>query len=312
VRRAVPTIVLTAAGLTWLLRAPGVIDTDLHARTLTPGADAAASTGPGAAAPVTGPVVTTQYGPVQVAAVIRSGRLDDVLAFQVPDGDANSKRIAALAIPVLQRAAITAQSARIDSVAGATFTSSGYRDSLQGALDRAGFAPSSRAGEQAAGTTSTTEATIAPGGTVPGTTPPPGPAAGNPPAPTTTAARSGATAPRTTTPPPPPSTKPVVPAGPKNGTFAGPAVNQRPMFFGTVTVTVTIAGGRITNVSATAPTESLSGTINPPALATLRTEVLSAQSAKAAKVATVSGATSTSNAYRDSLQAALDQAGFTG
>jgi uncharacterized protein with FMN-binding domain len=310
VRRAIPTIAVSAAGLTWLLQAQGVIDARLGSAPVVVGADAAAGVRPGRGdPPVTGPVAPTPYGPVQVAAVIRSGRLDDVLVFKIPDGDANSKRIAALALPVLQRAAITAQSARIDSVAGATFTSAGYRDSLQGALDTAGFAPSSRAGEQAAGTTSTTMAP-APDTTVPAVAPP-GP--GNPPATTTTAARPGASAPRTTSPPSPPtSPKPVVTTGPKSGTFAGPAVNQYPMLFGTVTVTVTIAGGRITNVSATAPTESLSGTINPPALATLRTEVLSAQSAKATKVATVSGATSTSNAYRDSLQAALDKAGFTG
>jgi uncharacterized protein with FMN-binding domain len=77
-----------------------------------------------------------------------------------------------------------------------------------------------------------------------------------------------------------------------------------------VQVTVAIVGGRITAVHATAPTEGRSGTINGGALPKLYQSATGAQSARG--VAAVAGATLTSEAFRWSLQAALDQAGFRG
>ena len=75
--------------------------------------------------------------------------------------------------------------------------------------------------------------------------------------------------------------------------------------YGTVQVTIRIDGGKIAAADATFPTAGRSGTINPPAVATLNQETLKAQSAD---IAIVSGATYTSESYRDSLQAALDAA----
>ena len=56
-----------------------------------------------------------------------------------PDADANSRQIAADAVPKLNQAAVTAQSAQIDAVSGASYTSEGYIKSLQSALDKAGL-----------------------------------------------------------------------------------------------------------------------------------------------------------------------------
>ena len=42
-----------------------------------------------------------------------------------------------MAAPTLRREALAAQSAKIDTVSGATYTSEGYRQSLQAAIDAA-------------------------------------------------------------------------------------------------------------------------------------------------------------------------------
>jgi uncharacterized protein with FMN-binding domain len=90
----------------------------------------------------------------------------------------------------------------------------------------------------------------------------------------------------------------------KDGTFTGTAVTHR---YGSVTVTVTIAGGKITNVSAQADSagDRRSSSINSQAVPMMKTEVLSANSAS---VSTVSGATYTTTAYITSLQSALAKA----
>ncbi|MCU1572106.1 MAG: FMN-binding domain protein [Micrococcaceae bacterium] len=90
-----------------------------------------------------------------------------------------------------------------------------------------------------------------------------------------------------------------------SGSYTGSTATER---FGTVTVKVTVADGKITDVSADMTArDSRSQQINTRAAALLRTEVLSAQSAD---VTMISGATYTSDAYLTSLQAALDQAGL--
>lgn len=82
-----------------------------------------------------GPVINTPYGPVQVEVTAAAGRLTDVSALQLPTGG-QSGAIADYAAPILQRAALAAQSAGIQTVSGATFTSRGYAQSLQAALDQ--------------------------------------------------------------------------------------------------------------------------------------------------------------------------------
>ncbi|MGG5173148.1 FMN-binding protein [Pseudarthrobacter sp. J1738] len=91
-----------------------------------------------------------------------------------------------------------------------------------------------------------------------------------------------------------------------DGTFQGTAVQTR---FGTVQVQVTVASGKITDVTALQLTdaEMRSVQISNQAAPMLRSEVLQAQSAN---VQTIGGATITSDAYLTSLQAALDEAHF--
>ncbi|MFI1991034.1 FMN-binding protein [Actinoplanes sp. NPDC020271] len=88
---------------------------------------------------VNGTVAQTRWGPVQVQVTIVGRKITDVRALQHPTGSARDDRINTDALPRLREQVLTAQSARIDGVTGATVTSGGYRRSLQAALDAAHF-----------------------------------------------------------------------------------------------------------------------------------------------------------------------------
>ncbi len=81
----------------------------------------------------------TEWGDVQVEVTIESGVIVDVVAVQMPDGR-RSTRINDGATPILEAEAIAIQSADLDIVSGATYTSITYADSLQAALDDAALA----------------------------------------------------------------------------------------------------------------------------------------------------------------------------
>lgn len=96
--------------------------------------------GAGYSGTVTGPVVQVKWGQVQVRATLAAGRITAVDVLRTPDENAHDRQVNAVAVPVLVRETLAAQSTRIDMVSGATFTSGGYVRSLQAALDRAGTA----------------------------------------------------------------------------------------------------------------------------------------------------------------------------
>jgi uncharacterized protein with FMN-binding domain len=98
-----------------------------------------ASTAPTGPVELEGPAVSTPYGPVQIAVMVDDGRLTDIIALELPGGDPRSDSINAYAAPILEEMALDAQSAEIDVVSGATFTSLAYTQSLQAALDQAGM-----------------------------------------------------------------------------------------------------------------------------------------------------------------------------
>jgi uncharacterized protein with FMN-binding domain len=95
------------------------------------------TTAPAPAGPhtVDGSVVDTPYGPVQVAVVFDNGKIVDVQNKQTPDIGGRSARLAELATPILRQEVLSAQSAHVDSVSGATYTSDGYAQSVQYAID---------------------------------------------------------------------------------------------------------------------------------------------------------------------------------
>lgn len=86
----------------------------------------------------TGRTVDTRYGPVQLRVTFSGGKLTKITALRLPSANGTDRAKAAHSVPRLTREALTAQSATIDTVSGATYTSEGYRQSLQSALDAAG------------------------------------------------------------------------------------------------------------------------------------------------------------------------------
>ena len=108
--------------------------------------DTTGTTGAGvqqAAAPTTktyrGKAVDPGYGPVQVQIVVTDGQLASVTGVQ-QSSDGKSQQISSYALPQLEQQAMSAQSAKVDGVSGASYTSAGFAKSLQSALTKAGLA----------------------------------------------------------------------------------------------------------------------------------------------------------------------------
>jgi uncharacterized protein with FMN-binding domain len=87
----------------------------------------------------TGDSASTRWGPVQVQITVAGGTITDVSVVDYPQGNGKDQQVNARALPVLVQETLTAQSADIDMVSGATVTSDGYVQSLQSALDQAGL-----------------------------------------------------------------------------------------------------------------------------------------------------------------------------
>jgi uncharacterized protein with FMN-binding domain len=81
--------------------------------------------------------IQTRYGDVQVELTVRGGAITKVTPLALPSGDGHSVRISEVVSPILRSEALTAQSAQIDLVSGATYTSTAFVESLQAALDQA-------------------------------------------------------------------------------------------------------------------------------------------------------------------------------
>ncbi|MGW4561687.1 FMN-binding protein [Streptomyces sp. NPDC004561] len=96
-----------------------------------------ASSGAAQARTITGKVAQTQYGPVQVRITVSNRKITQAQAVQAPKGGLSDQKTA-MAVPKLNQEAVVAGNAKIDAVSGATYTSTGYRQSLQSALDQAG------------------------------------------------------------------------------------------------------------------------------------------------------------------------------
>ena len=87
---------------------------------------------------VDGGVFANKFGPVQVQATFAAdGSLSSVDILQFPDQDGKSIRINDSAIPTLNNEALASQSASVDTVSGATYTTKDYERSLQSAIDAA-------------------------------------------------------------------------------------------------------------------------------------------------------------------------------
>ncbi|TDU02240.1 FMN-binding protein [Streptomyces sp. 846.5] len=86
---------------------------------------------------VTGGAVDTRWGPVQVKVTFNGSKITAIDVVQQPNSNPRDQEINSQAIPILTQEALAAQSANIDAVSGASYTSQGYIGSLQSALDAA-------------------------------------------------------------------------------------------------------------------------------------------------------------------------------
>jgi len=85
----------------------------------------------------TGQVFQNQFGDTQVKVTISGGRITDVQALQLPYDRQRSAEISQYAAPQLHDEVLQAQSAQIDTLSGATYTTDSYAQSVQSALDKA-------------------------------------------------------------------------------------------------------------------------------------------------------------------------------
>ena len=99
----------------------------------------AAGTGAGVSGTATGDSVATRYGNAQVRVTVKDGKIVQIDALQLQANDPRSVQISSTAAPILQQEALAAQTAGVDAVSGATYTSASYTQSLQSALDKLGF-----------------------------------------------------------------------------------------------------------------------------------------------------------------------------
>jgi uncharacterized protein with FMN-binding domain len=131
------------AGNAAATRSGGAGSTAAAAETTTSAAASGASAPAGSARPAaktfTGTLATDQYGQLQVKLSVKNGRITKVGFTTFVANDGHSVQIDQSAAPVLIRETIAAQSAHIQGVSGATYTSDAYQQSLQAAIDKAGL-----------------------------------------------------------------------------------------------------------------------------------------------------------------------------
>jgi uncharacterized protein with FMN-binding domain len=136
------TIAGTAGVLAFHPQTPAVQNAKTSAApTSTPAASATASSGgsQGVSGTATGNAVDTQYGAAQVRVTVKNGKIVKLEALQLQSNDPHSQQISSSAAPVLQQEILGKQSAAVDAVSGASFTSASYVQSVQSALDKLGF-----------------------------------------------------------------------------------------------------------------------------------------------------------------------------
>jgi uncharacterized protein with FMN-binding domain len=147
-KRAPVVLAATAAGLAATLgfsphsktpAAVAVTTTAPSTSSSSSGSSRSSSSSSSTSKTATGSAISTRYGNVQLKVTVSGGKLTKIQAIQLPSSDPKSSQISSYAEPALSQSALTKQSANVDAVSGATYTSDGYKTALQSALDNAGF-----------------------------------------------------------------------------------------------------------------------------------------------------------------------------
>ncbi|MGW0941186.1 FMN-binding protein [Streptomyces sp. NPDC002623] len=237
-KRAIPVLVLSVAGLIPIWRyEPSTGTTSSSEAASTP--SVSSSTSSSGSTTFSGTTVTTEKGDVQVQVTYDGDKITAVKMLKQPNHPQTTA-----AVPKLIAETLTAQSADIDTVSGATLTSDGYKESLQAAIDAQAAAASASPSASASGSASASAAA--------------------------------------------------------SQTVAGSTVNTEK---GDVQVQVTFEGDKITAV------EMLKQPNHPQTTAAVPKLIAETLTAQSADIDTVSGATITSDGYKESLQAAIDANG---
>jgi uncharacterized protein with FMN-binding domain len=138
-RRVILAVTGTIAGLVALLgfrsHVPSSGPAVAAGTAATPGPAASSSPLPPGARTIDGDVINTAYGPLQVQVVVADDKITGVNILEQPSGTAHDLQIGQVAFPKLISETLQAQSAQVDAVSGASYTSAGYIKSLQSALD---------------------------------------------------------------------------------------------------------------------------------------------------------------------------------
>ncbi|WSQ12495.1 FMN-binding protein [Streptomyces sp. NBC_01231] len=234
-KRAIPIVVLSVAGLIPVWRYEPSTATSAGTQVSAP-APSTSSSGGSSSRVVTGTTVDTEKGPVEVQVTFDGEKITAVKLLQQPNHPQTTA-----AVPKLIAATLEAQSADIDTVSGATITTEGYKKSLQAAIDK------------------------------------------------NTAEESAS-----------PSASASAPAASANEVVSGTTVVTEK---GPVQVEVTFAGDRIGSV------RMLQQPNHPQTTAAVPKLIAATLEAQSADIDTVSGATITSDGYKESLQAAIDAKG---
>jgi uncharacterized protein with FMN-binding domain len=117
----------------------GATDAAQPSATPSPAASSAgsgASGSNGAAITVTGAAEQTRYGTVQVSVTYSGSRITSVQTLQAPTDTGRDQMLTNYAVPQLEQEVVSSQSARVDTISGATYTSEGYLASVQSAIDK--------------------------------------------------------------------------------------------------------------------------------------------------------------------------------
>ena len=85
---------------------------------------------------VDGKVASTAYGPVQIQLITKDSKIVKVAVLVQPTNTLHDVQIGEFAFPKLISETLAAQNGKVDAVSGATYTSAGYIQSLQSALDK--------------------------------------------------------------------------------------------------------------------------------------------------------------------------------
>ncbi|MDX3312131.1 FMN-binding protein [Streptomyces sp. ME08-AFT2] len=134
-KRAVPVLILSVAGLipVWRYEPSTGAPTATSAVAESPVSSSSSSSSSSGTKTFTGTTVTTEKGDVQVRITYDGSEITAVQMLRQPNHPQTTA-----AVPKLIAETLTAQSADIDTVSGATITSDGYKESLQAAIDAKG------------------------------------------------------------------------------------------------------------------------------------------------------------------------------